>query len=193
MRRLYNAIRVLVQAVKTGKVQLIDVTGRGEDYTDKELFQHYGFASRPLKDAEGIMLFIGGVDNAVVIATEDRRYRVALESGEVALYSDEGDSIHLKRGKQMEIKSGGKITIDAPDVKVNASIKAEVIAPLVSVSAATKVDVVSAAVNLGAAAGVKPILNEDFITLFNTHTHDGGSAPSQQAGASHKTSVVKAL
>lgn len=193
MRRLYHAIRVLVQAARTGKIQRIDVTGRGEDYTDKELFQHYGFASRPLKDAEGIMLFIGGVDNAVVIATEDRRYRVALESGEIALYSDEGDSIHLKRGKQMEIKSGGKVTIQAPEVTVNAATKAEVIAPLVSVTAATKVDVVSSAVNLGAAAGVKSILNDEFIALYNSHTHGGGSAPNQQAGAAHKTSVVKAL
>lgn len=175
MRRLYNAIRVLIKAVRTGKVQLIDVKGRAEDFTGKELFQQYGFASRPLDGAEGIMLFIGGADNAVVIATEDRRYRVALENGEAAIYTDEGDKIHLKRNKEILIKTGGKLNIEA----------------------ANEVNVICDSVNLGAAAGCKVIPTEDFITLFNLHTHPtgGGStgAPNQQAGTAHKTSKVKAI
>lgn len=125
-RRAYNAIRTVIKAVRAGKVQLIDVKGRGEDFTDKELFQQYGLASRPLPESEGILLFIGGVDNAVVIATEDRRYRIALEEGEVAIYSDEGDKIHLKRGKEISIHSGGKVMVDAAtliDMKVGTPTK----------------------------------------------------------------------
>lgn len=113
MKRLHNAIRVVIKAVKTGKIQLIDVKGRDEDFTNKELFQHYGFASKPLSESEGILLFIGGTDNAIVIATEDRRYRLALENGEAAMYSDEGDFIHFKRGKEIYIKSGNKVIVDA--------------------------------------------------------------------------------
>ncbi|MBI5598662.1 MAG: phage baseplate assembly protein [Deltaproteobacteria bacterium] len=193
MRRLYTAIRVLVKAVRTGKIQLIDVKGRGEDFTSKELFQDYGFASRPLDGAEGIMLFIGGVDNAVVIATEDRRYRLTLEKGEVGLYTDEGDCVHLKRNKEISIKSGGQVNIEAAvSVSINAPA-ASVTAPSVTVTAATSATIVSPTVNLGAAAGLKAIPTEDFMTLYNTHTHSGGSAPDQQAGATHKTTKVKAV
>lgn len=175
MRRIYHSIRVLIKAVRAGKIQLIDVKGRGEDFTDKELFQQYGFASRPLNGAEGILLFIGGADNAVVVATEDRRYRVALENGEAAIYTDEGDKIHLKRNKEILIKTGGKLNIEA----------------------ANEVIVVCDSVNLGAAIGCKVLPTEDFLTLFNAHTHPTGTgstgAPNEQAGAAHKTSKVKAI
>ncbi|TAN61358.1 phage baseplate assembly protein V [bacterium] len=173
MKRLYTAIRVLIKAVRAGKIQRIDAQGLGADFTDKELFQHYGFASRPLDGSEGVMLLIGGADNAVVIATEDRRYRIALESGECALYTDEGDKVHLKRNKEIHIKSGGKITVEA----------------------ANTVDVIAPAVNLGATGG-KFIVTEDFLTLFNAHTHQGDSGgvtgvPNQQAGGGYKTIKVK--
>lgn len=37
----------------------------------------------------------------------DRRYRLkGLESGEVAIYTDEGDKVHLKRGKVIDIETG---------------------------------------------------------------------------------------
>lgn len=116
MKRLYTVIRTVIKAVRTGKIQLIDVKGRGEDFTDKELFQHYGFASRPLPESEGILLFLGGVDNAIVIATEDRRYRLALQDGEVCLYTDEGDYVHMKRGKEIYVKCGNKVTVDAANI-----------------------------------------------------------------------------
>lgn len=126
MKKIYHAIRTVIKAVRSGKIQLIDVKGRGEDYTDKELFQHYGFASSPLPESEGILLFIGGADNAFVVATEDRRYRVALQNGEVAIYTDEGDKVHLKRGKEISIHSGGKVMVDAAtliDLKAGSATK----------------------------------------------------------------------
>lgn len=169
MRRLYHAIRTAVKAVRAGKIQLVDVKGRGEDFTDKELFQQYGFCSRPLPESEGILLFIGGVDNAIVIATEDRRYRLSLQDGEVGLYTDEGDHVHLKRGKEMLIHSGNRVKIEA----------------------ANTVEVTAPAVILGDGSG-KKVLTEDFAALYNGHTHGGGSAPTQQAGSSHMTSKAKA-
>lgn len=126
MKKLYHTIRTVIKAVRSGKIQLIDVKGRGEDYTDKELFQQYGFASSPLPASEGILLFIGGTDNAVVIATEDRRYRLTLQNGEAALYTDEGDYIHLKRNKEIDIKSGNKVIVEAAtliDMKVGTDTK----------------------------------------------------------------------
>lgn len=202
---IYHAIRTVIKAVRAGKIQLIDVKGRDEDFTGKELFQQYGHASRPLPESEGILLFLGGVDNAIVIATEDRRYRIALEEGEVALYTDEGDKVHLKRNKEIHIKSGNKVKIEAttiveviaPTVNVTAATEANITAPTANVAASTVANVTAPAVNLGAASGGKTIATSDFITLYNTHTHpqSGGgntSAPTQQGGSSHKTAAVKA-
>lgn len=70
-----------------------------------ERFQNYGFTSVPQPGAEGVCLFIGGDrGHGVIIAMDDRRYRLTgLQGGEVALYTDEGDSIVLKRGNEIHI------------------------------------------------------------------------------------------
>lgn len=81
---------------------------------DMELMQQYGLSSRPKPDAEGVAIFVSGNrDHGLIIATKDKQYEIPLESGEVAIYTDEGDYIHLKRGNVMEIKTGtAKITAD---------------------------------------------------------------------------------
>jgi phage baseplate assembly protein V len=77
--------------------------------------QQYGFTSVPLPGAEAIYLSLGGDrDNGIVIVASDRRYRVqGLEAGEVAIYTDEGDKITFKRGRNIEIETM-TLTIKAP-------------------------------------------------------------------------------
>jgi len=84
---------------------------KDEVYSDLERFCEYGFTSVPLDKAEAIVVCIGGNrDHSVIIKTDDRRYRLkSLEGGEVALYTDEGDKIHFKRNKIIEIYSGNKL------------------------------------------------------------------------------------
>jgi phage gp45-like len=44
--------------------------------------------------------------HGVVIVVADRRYRLqALAAGEVAIYTDEGDKIHFKRGRIIDIET----------------------------------------------------------------------------------------
>lgn len=86
---------------------------------------HYGFASRPKVGADAVVLFVGGNRSAgVVVATNDRRYRLELAEGEVALHTDEGDRVHLKRGRVVEIAAGAKLRIDAPLVEVTGRVEA---------------------------------------------------------------------
>jgi phage gp45-like len=174
-------VRSKITSVIEGVIKRFSGAGRlKESFTSREYFQHYGFTSRPLPGAEGIVLIQG--NNIIMIASDDRRYRVALEDGEVALYTDEGDYIHFKRNRDIHINAGNKVQIDAPEVIVNAATSAKVISP---------------DIELGLAAGHKALTNEDLITLYNSHTHPGDSGgttgiPNQQAGAAHKTSEVKA-
>lgn len=87
----------------------------GESKEGVERMQNYGFTSKPFTDAEALCGFVGGNrSHGVAFVVDDRRYRLKdLEDGEVAIYTDEGDKIHFKRGNKLEITSS--------DVKVIAT------------------------------------------------------------------------
>lgn len=109
-RKLRNAFaRGVLNMVSDGlkmqanQVQLLD----GEVLDNAERAQQYGFTSHPQAGAEVFVAFVGGDrGHPVVIAVDDRRYRLqGLKGGEVALYTDEGDSIILKRDNHIEVKT----------------------------------------------------------------------------------------
>lgn len=103
---------------------------------DVERFQQYGFTSHPHAGAEAIAACVGGSrDHVVVLAIDDRRYRLkSLAQGEVAIYTDEGDTVVLKRGRIVEITAGTELKITAPTVTINATTKVQVNGPLLQVT-----------------------------------------------------------
>lgn len=119
------------------KMQSVQVKLLEGEVRDMERFQNYGFTSQPHPGAEVAAVFVGGNrDHGLVLAIDDRRYRVkALQAGEVAIYTDEGDSIILKRGNLVEvttetlkITASTKVEIDTPLLQVNnGDIKADTI------------------------------------------------------------------
>ncbi len=94
--------------------------GLTESFTDREMLQQYGIISRPLPGAEGLV--VAFKDGVFMIASGDRRYRIALQDGEVALYTDEGDKIHLMRNSEILVKSGGKVIINAPVIELKGGM-----------------------------------------------------------------------
>jgi len=98
--------RAVIKALETGlKVQKVQVKVlHSEVLNGAELFQQYGFTSAPPEDCEAVVVPIGGKSNhAIVIATEDRRYRpTTLERGEAACYTEEGLLLHFKKGKEAD-------------------------------------------------------------------------------------------
>lgn len=112
-QRIQQALAVVRQAfrVVTGtvdsstKVQLLQLNGlAGERLEGAEYFQHYGLTSSPPPGSMGIAVPLNGnTSHTVVVATEHGAYRLtALKPGEVALYTDEGAKIILKRGRVIE-------------------------------------------------------------------------------------------
>lgn len=79
----------------------------GEVKDGMEHFEPYGFTSNPKAGAEGVALFFGGDrSHGVVVCVGDRRFRLkGLEPGEVALYTDQGDSLVFKRGRIVELNT----------------------------------------------------------------------------------------
>lgn len=107
------------------QLELLD----GEVLEDAERAQQYGFSSVPHAGAEAVVLFVGADrSHPVVLAVDDRRYRVqALKNGEVVIYTDEGDRIHLKRERTIEVTTRHFVLKAEDDVRIetkNFSIRA---------------------------------------------------------------------
>ncbi len=141
MIRRIEAIRGIIKSVTAtaSKLMRFDASGRtDEDIENREVMQQYGFGSRPKDGAECLVIKDG--NHFLMIASDDRRYRIGLQEGEVALYTDEGDSIHLKRGKTIEVKSGGtvdinatgKVLVKAPSVKMGQGVVIDTAAGVVT-------------------------------------------------------------
>lgn len=110
VRRIRLALgRGIVRLVSDGGgIQTLQLSLMANETRSKvERFQEYGFTSVPLAGAEAAVIFMGGNrDHGIVVAVDDRRYRLkGLENGEVAIYTDEEDSIILKRGNKIEVNT----------------------------------------------------------------------------------------
>lgn len=105
-------------------VQVVQTSGLGGYIDDAEHVQPYGFRSRPFAGAQTVVARLGAL-GALVAWIFDGRHKVALEEGEVAIFDDQGQSVHLKRaGIEIAAKPGAKIALKSDtDVtgKCNAS------------------------------------------------------------------------
>ncbi|MGK0706934.1 phage baseplate assembly protein V [Yokenella regensburgei] len=141
IRKAFSGLRqafrgVLTRVTTTGGVQTAQVAGlAGETLEGVELFQQYGLTSVPPAGAMAVVLPLGGrTSHGIVIATEHSSYRLkALESGEVAIYTDEGASIVLKRGRVIATTCDAW-EMDCKSMKVKASESIEFITPELSTS-----------------------------------------------------------
>lgn len=114
-----------------GPVQLAQGVGLAdENASDVEYMQHYGFTSAPPADSMMVLVPVGGMtSHSIVIATEHGEYRLkGLKTGEVAIYTDEGDSVVLGRGrvmtmttKTLKIDAEDSVEINTKTMKVNAT------------------------------------------------------------------------
>lgn len=139
MSKVRQAFRATAVSNSHGPVIGVEMQGLAGESVSAELAQHYGFSSAPLAGAEYVVIPIGGnSSHCVVVASEDGRYRLQLKDGEVSLYTDEGDYVHMKRGRVIEVvtdellfKVKNKVRIETPlvemsgDLHVEGSIKAD--------------------------------------------------------------------
>lgn len=135
MAGVRQAFRAVITRVSSGRgVQLVQGEGlAGEPFQDVELFQHYGHASNPPPGTMAIVVPAGGrSSHNIIIATEHGSYRIDLKPGEAAMYSDEGDSVHLKRGRIIEVttrifrvNAEEEIELNTPRVRASHQLVAE--------------------------------------------------------------------
>jgi phage baseplate assembly protein V len=119
MNKLMNVLTrgVVALASSASKLQTLQMRlTAGEVKDGMEHLEPYGFTSCPHAGAEALAGFMGGDrSHGVVIVVSDRRYRIQeLEPGEVAIYTDEGDKVHFKRGRVIAVETG-TLNITATD------------------------------------------------------------------------------
>jgi len=172
---MLTVARCVVSLVNDGtKMQTLQVELLKREIRDNiERVQNYGFTSHPHPGAEGVVVFVGGNrDLGLCVAVEDRRYRlVGLQQGEVAIYTDEGDNIVLKRGNVIEVNT--------TTFRVNASELCEFNTPLATFSGDVQAD---ADILDNANSGGRSM--SGMREVYNGHTHSdpqGGnvSTPNQ--------------
>ncbi|WP_312930101.1 phage baseplate assembly protein V [Stutzerimonas nitrititolerans] len=122
--RLLVSRGVLQLADDGSTMQKVQVTLLGESPAWAERFQQYGLTSVPR--AEAVVTAVGGARaHLVAIAVDDRRYRMAgLKGGEVAIYDDLGQSVHLTR-EGIVIKGAGLplAFVDCPLVTMDGDLE----------------------------------------------------------------------
>lgn len=143
-------------AIGRGLVKLVDDTKKAqamqielladESHDQVERFQQYGFTANPHPEAEALTVSVGGLrSHSIVIAVEDRRYRLkGLQTGECALYDDLGNVIKLGRDK-IEVIAVTEAHVTAPDVTIDADADCTI--------TAGSCTIISDDINLGGAGG----------------------------------------
>ena len=158
--------RAVITAINdAGKIQSAQVKLlSGEIRDNVEVLQPYGLSSKPPGQPEGLYFSVGGDrDHGVMICIADRQYRVkAQKDGEICLYDDLGQKVHLTRdgividggGLPINIKNTPKVTIAA-----NTKIRCET--PLLETPG-----------NLITRSDDEPLSLNELRDIFNRHTHN---------------------
>ena len=130
IRRAMNGVRQAFRGVGTsttnsGPAQTMQGEGlSGEPIQGNELFQHFGFTSRPPAGYQFVAIPVGGVtSHAIIIATEHGDYRIkTLKDGETALYDAFGTSVILKEGKVAEVNCTRMVINASEEVQINTPV-----------------------------------------------------------------------
>ena len=87
-----------------------------------EHMQNYGFTSHP-KGGDVAVAFIGGNrEQGIVLVVDDRRYRIPLQAGEVAIYDDQGNKIELLRD-MVKVTAIAHVEVVAPTIKLVGNVE----------------------------------------------------------------------
>lgn len=198
--RVYNIVsRGVLEMAKDEKgMQVLKAAIlAGENRDDIEYFQDYGFTSVPKSGSEVLVVCPqGNREHMIAVKVADRTVRLkGLAEGEVAVYTDEGDKIHFKRGGTTELVSSTKVIVTTPlaefsqDVNIKGDLTVDgdttikgmitifgniIGQALATITGAVTAGSVSAPTGAVAAATIgTPTTDLDtFKNTYNTHTHN---------------------
>ncbi len=172
--RHFGFIRGMISSTvaTAGKLLRLTCSGRqDETIEDREAFQQYGLQSRPPQGTEVILLRDGHV--IVMVASDGREYRLALQDKEVVLYNADGAMVRLQGTTAIVTADTLRVEADAIELGGNAGLKALIHEDVIAV--------LNSHIHISTTPGnpTSPMLN-------------GSQQPNPVIAAMHATSVTKA-
>lgn len=167
------AARAVVRLVDdTESRQRLQVEILSEELRDGvERAQNYGFTSHPHPEADAVIICGGGSrEQSIAIVVDDRRYRLKLQPGEVAMYDDLGNAVQLLRDM----------------VKVDAVQHLEATAPTTRIASEVTIDgslTVNGPTTMNGDIDSTGTITNNGKNVGSTHTHGGVQAGSGNTGA----------
>jgi phage baseplate assembly protein V len=129
-----------------------------------ERMQDYGFTSHPHAGCDAVIVCTGGArEQAIAVVVDDRRYRLKLQPGEVALYDDLGNALKLLRDM----------------VRVDAVQHLEVTAPTTRIVSDVTID---GSLTVNGDVATTGALTNNGVNVSSTHTHGGVTTGSGNTG-----------
>lgn len=118
----YGVVRLVDASYKAQRVQVSAYAG---ETMEARHWEPYGYTAHPLAGAEALLGSQGGdraYTDAIVVA--DRRYRLTtLASGEVAIYDDLGQKVHLTRNGIVVVSP--LVTIQAAQTHITGALQVD--------------------------------------------------------------------
>lgn len=98
-------------------------TARGEIIENAKHLEQYGITTSAPSGSETLGLRVrGNRTNTILLNIGNRKLRFKiLKSGEVCIYDDSGNTIHLQNGGNIEVKAPSSVTIKTKTAKVEAT------------------------------------------------------------------------
>ena len=94
---------------------------KGELRDGIERMQNYGLNSHPLGGDVAVAFLGGNREQGIVLVVDDRRYRLNLQPGEVALYDDLGNKVELLR-TMVKVTAVQHLEATAPTTTINSAV-----------------------------------------------------------------------
>ncbi|WP_055135555.1 phage baseplate assembly protein V [Pseudomonas corrugata] len=99
-----------------------------------EHMQNYGFTSHPTGGDVAVAFIGGNREQGIVLVVDDRRYRIPLQAGEVAIYDDQGNKVELLR-EMIKVTAVQHVEVVAPTIKLVGNL--DVVGNITSIGTVT--------------------------------------------------------
>lgn len=137
---------------------------KGEVRDGVERMQNYGFTSHPLGGDVAVAFIAGNREQGIALVVDDRRFRLHLQPGEVAIYDDLGNKIELLRDQ----------------LKVTAVQHLEVVAPTLHIASQVTID---GPLTVNGNVATTGTLKNNTKNVGSTHAHGGVTVGAGNTGA----------
>ncbi len=94
---------------------------KGELRDGVERMQDYGFTSHPTGGDVAVAFLGGNREQGIILSVDDRRYKIELQPGEVAMYDDLGNKVELLRD-MVKVTAVQHLEAEAPTTKLISAV-----------------------------------------------------------------------